>query len=90
MEGKEIQMNEDEFEVLDELYFVTSHIDLEKILNWPDEKLTVTLESLLTKKWIRVLSDPEKEIIGTIELRRQGKTYFYLASKKGLMAHNTA
>ncbi|WP_162415958.1 hypothetical protein [Cyclobacterium roseum] len=82
-------MTDDEFDLLDELYFLQSYEYLKNNLGWEDERLLFTLESLLKKEWIKCFSGPEEEIFGSPSLTTKGKELYYLASKQGLLNHNT-
>lgn len=74
---------------MDELYFVQSYDYLKKELDWEDEKLLATLQMLLEKEWIKCFTSPEEEIFKNYDIKNHGKDYFYLATKKGLMKHNS-
>ena len=90
MEREELQMNDNEFDVLDELYFVQSYNDLRQMCGLDDRILIVVLANLYQKQWIRVLkSHDEDEDPKQVDLSNKYQEYFYLASKKGLLAHNT-
>jgi hypothetical protein len=82
-------MSEEEFDLMDELYFVRSYGHLKKELDWEHEKLLATLQSLLEKEWIKCFSSPDEEVFKNYNLPKFGKEYFYLATKKGLMEHNS-
>jgi hypothetical protein len=81
-------MTDNEFDLLDELYFVQPYSFLKETLNWDDQKLLVTLRSLHSKGWIKCLFAPDDEIFGPVDFEAKGKDLFYLATKKGLMEHN--
>lgn len=83
-------MSEDEFDLLDELYFVQSYDYLKKELDWEDEKLLFILQELADKEWINCFFGPDEEVFDDPDIANYGKTYFYLASKKGLLAHNAS
>lgn len=82
-------MSEEEFDLMDELYFVQPYTYLKDELGWDDEKLLVNLQELYDKGFIKCLSHPDKELFDNIDIKGQGKLYYYLATKKGLMQHNT-
>jgi len=82
-------MSEEEFDLLDELYFVQPYNYLKETLGWDDEKLLVNLQELNNKGFIKCLSHPDREIFDNIQISEKGTEYFYLATKKGLMHHNT-
>lgn len=82
------KMSEEEFDLLDELYFVQSYAYLKKELDWEDDKLLDILQLLLDKQWVKCFSSPEEEVVKNHNLHDNGKEYLYLATKKGLMEHN--
>ncbi|WP_194776178.1 hypothetical protein [Pararhodonellum marinum] len=81
-------MSDDEFDLMDELYFVQPYVHLKEQLGWEDEKLLSTLQLLYQKEWIKCLYQPDEEIFSDARILQDGKAYYYLASKKGLMEHN--
>ena len=83
-------MTEEEFDLLDELYFVQSYEYLKQELDWEDEKLLFILQKLVDKEWINCFSSPDEEVFDDPDIPHKGKTYFYLASKKGLLEHNAS
>ncbi len=83
-------MTDDEFDLIDELYFVQSYDYLKQELDWEDEKLLVILQRLVDKEWINCFSNPDEEIFDDPDIQNKGKGYFYLASKKGLLAHHAS
>ena len=85
-----LNMTDSEFELLDELYFVKSFEEIRSTLRWEDGKICETLGLLLEKGWIRCYKSPTDEILdGKIDLAGNCHNYFYLASKEGLVAHNS-
>lgn len=82
-------MSDEEFELLDELYFVQSYENLKQELDWEDEKLLFILQKLVDKEWINCFSSPDEEVLDP-DIPNKGKTYFYLASKRGLLEHNAS
>lgn len=82
-------MTEEEFDLMDELYFVYSYDHLKKELDWEDEKLLATLQLLYEKEWIKCFLGPDVEVFIGEDIKNRGKSYFYLATKKGLMEHNS-
>lgn len=81
-------MTDEEFEVLDELYFVQPYGYLKETLGWEDGKLLATLQSLYANERIKCLEEPDKEIFEQVDVLEKGIDLFYLATKKGLMEHN--
>jgi len=83
-------MTEIEFDVLDELYFLQSYEYLVKTLKMDDAKLKPTLISLLEKGWVKCYRTPNDEIeFDNSEFESEYWNYHYLASKAGLLAHNS-
>ncbi|WP_439489114.1 hypothetical protein [Algoriphagus sp.] len=82
-------MNDDEFDLMDELYFVQSYSYLQESLGWEDSLLLATLHGLYSQGYIKCLDDPDTERFEEVDIQNEGRTLFFLATKKGLMAHNT-
>jgi len=83
-------MNDLEFEVLDELYFVQSFAYLQKQLQLEEQALREILRTLLQKEWIKCFKDGFHEIPDTeADFDNKYQDYHYLATKKGLLAHNS-
>lgn len=82
-------MSEREFDLLDELYFVQDYEFIKISLGWEDEVLFATLNSLYQAGMIKCLTGPDTERFDAVDLYSEGKNLFYLATKKGLMAHNS-
>ncbi len=81
-------MDEHEFDVLDELYFVISFEYLFDKLESDEFRPRNVLISLFRKDWVRVYKSMD-EGLANFDLQNNFKSYFYLASKKGLLAHNS-
>lgn len=78
-----------EFDVLDELYFVTSFQQLQEALGIKENKLKLVLQTLLNKEWVKCYLDHSEELLANeVDLENNYKTYSYLATKAGLLAHN--
>ncbi|MTI32783.1 hypothetical protein [Xanthovirga aplysinae] len=83
-------MTDLEYEVLDELYFVQSYSQLSQSTDVAEEKLFAVLKDLLKNHWIKCLKSPEEEVFDEdLNFEKYYKHYYYLATKKGLMAHNS-
>ncbi len=80
-------MDEMEYDLLDELYFVISYEELSSNIDFEEEQIQKTLISLASKGWIRIYENSDKEL-DDFDLISNFKSYYYLASKKGLLAHN--
>lgn len=82
-------MTEEEFLLLDHLYFVVSYHDLleEKIMG--ENQLKKTLLNMINKGWVNCFSDPESEVETThVNFAANYSKYYYLASKQGMLEHN--
>ena len=83
-------MTDSEFDVLDELYFVQSFKDIEQLVVMPEKVLKNVLYEMLQKKWIKCLASPDQELTNSeLDFENHYNTYYYLATKTGLLAHNT-
>ena len=82
-------MNDQEFDLMDELYFVQPYGYLLETLNWEENLILSTLHSLFSQGYIKCLDDPDSERFGEVDILKEGKGLYFLATKKGLMAHNT-
>jgi hypothetical protein len=83
-------MTSREFDLLDEIYFVQSFDSLSVSLGWEDAVILSTLKSLYSQGWIRCYHHPTKEVLpAEIDLENNYQNYHYLASKEGLIAHNS-
>ena len=78
-----------EFDILDELYFLTSFKDLKDTCRINPPEINLVLWQLVEKGWVLCHRNNDQEIIPTKpEFESQFVNYHYLASKKGLLAHN--
>lgn len=83
-------MEDANYQVLAELYFVTSYEELRTALAMDDDILLKCLSELLEKGWIRCYHGVDNELIGDeVDLPNSYRKYHYLASKEGLFAHNS-
>ena len=83
-------MTDKEFDILDELYFLQSYKVLRNLMKMPDEELRDELMGLFKKGWIRCYTSPEEEIDFDLKhFKTDFQNYYYLASKEGLLAHNS-
>lgn len=79
-----------EFDVLDELYFLQSYMYLINTLKIDDKILHKTLLMLIKKGWVICYSSPTVEVKFEKRKFEKGyKNYHYLATKAGLLAHNS-
>lgn len=83
-------MTDLEFDIIDELYFVTAYEALKEATGLTDSELQQGLLDLVGKGWVRVYTSvDEASEMGVEELKDSFQSYFYLASKKGLFEHNS-
>ncbi|HSI90293.1 MAG TPA: hypothetical protein VK927_04210 [Adhaeribacter sp.] len=84
-------MTETEFDIVDELYFVTSFPELAANLNASEKELCQALQVLLQKGYIKsFFPDPDTEVDFSPDTFQDNcHNYFYLATKAGLLAHNS-
>ncbi|QMU31349.1 hypothetical protein [Adhaeribacter radiodurans] len=84
-------MTEIEFEIIDELYFVTSFHQLENALFLADEELCHSLQDLVVRGYVKCYyPDPDTEIeYNKVKFSKDYKQYYFLATKAGLMVHNS-
>lgn len=85
-------MNELEFQIMDEVYFLCSFQQLLQVFGCNDEKLSDSLVELLKKDFIQqlVFDDDEKDYLKleSPDFSRI-KSASYVATKKGLLEHNS-
>lgn len=83
-------MTDREFDVLDELYFVVSFQDLQEQTDLGEEELRHTLSSLVAKEWVKCFKAIDVEVPRQeFDFKAHYSKYYYLATKKGLFAHNS-
>lgn len=83
-------MTDREFDVLDELYFVTPFQDLLQTTASGRTELVTVLRSLHEKGWIKVMKTIDEELTtNQVDLEKNAADYFFLATKSGLLAHNS-
>lgn len=81
-------MTDEEFDLLDELYFIQSYAGLKDALGWEDSRLAGVLQGAYRKGWVRCYDDPGREVTDRrVDLAKDYARYHYLASKAGLLAH---
>jgi len=82
-------MTDEEFDIIDELYFVTPYTGLKEETGLSDTQLRNNLLHLVNKGWVRVYKSVNEESeVQQLDLESNYQSYFYLASKKGLFEHN--
>ncbi|MDE0470889.1 MAG: transporter [Ekhidna sp.] len=82
-------MTDIEYCIINEIYFVTRYDDIKSATGFDDEEIKVNLVSLIAKGFVKVYHLMEEELaLENIDMERCYKSYFYVASKKGLFEHN--
>jgi hypothetical protein len=83
-------MTELEYDVLDELYFLADFKSLVDELQVSPQVLILELYMLIEKGWVKVLENELEVEVGNLDLFNKKYTnYNYLATKAGLLAHNS-
>lgn len=82
-------MTDIEYEIIDELYFLTSFADLKSTFNQGDVDLEEMIWRLISKGWVRMTDKNDNEI-QTVEsdFHRQKDQFYFIVTKSGLLAHN--
>lgn len=82
-------MTEQEFDLLDELYFILSYDELMQKCDLSEQDLKSVLFQLLAKAWIKCYFPIEQEIgFDRLLFEENFRKYYYIATKAGLIAHN--
>ncbi|SMG12254.1 hypothetical protein SAMN05661096_00485 [Marivirga sericea] len=82
-------MNEQEIDLLDELYFVQSYAEVKKALDWQDTVLQKYLFELTRKEYIKMLINHDEEYDKASDFTSiPWNDLYFLATKKGLLEHN--
>lgn len=90
MEKQGIPMTDLEFDVMDELYFVISFHELKEKVGIGDHDLKKVLGGLVKKSYVRCLKNISDELPhDELDFEHNYGIYHYLASKEGLLAHNS-
>jgi hypothetical protein len=83
-------MTDREYEILDALYFTVSFEYLKNELEAEEFTLRDELLALIEKGWVKSLEKiSEKEIEEIEMIKKNYNEYNFLASKKGLIVHNS-
>lgn len=83
-------MTDQEFDLLDELYFVTQFSELQKSLSLDTTVLKTLLKSMIGRGWVKCFKTvSEEQDFDASDYEQYFSEYFYLATKAGLLAHNS-
>ena len=77
------------FTILDELYFISTFQELSEKSLIDENSLKLELWNLIEKEWVKCLENEQEMNVSLSEYDSNFKNYHYIASKKGLFAHNT-
>ena len=84
-------MTDQEFDILDELYFVTSYAELQEKTGLPHAELREGLRGLISMNYAKCLY-PDQDTVVPFDPEHfavEGENYFFLATKAGLLTHNS-
>ncbi len=82
-------MSDKEFDILDQLYFVTPYADLQALTGLGREDLPRLLWGLVARGWVKYFAAPDNELKpDEADFKLNYTEYQYLATKQGLRAHN--
>jgi hypothetical protein len=83
-------MTDPQFDIMDELYFISSFEELMTKLSMEESEVINELHTLIQKGWVKCIEkDTEADIESPINFKAEFKKYNYLATKAGLLAHNS-
>ena len=82
-------MTDQQFTLLDELYFIQNVQSLQTELGWAKDEVIKILLQLFENGWLKVVRLDDEIEISKEELAQQINQYGFIASKKGLFAHNS-
>lgn len=83
-------MTDLEYDIIDELYFVTLYNELATKVNCSEDELKHELYALLQKGWIKCFIRNDEEVYDALPaFMNNFKNYMYLVTKEGLRAHNS-
>jgi hypothetical protein len=84
-------MTDQEFDILDELYFVTSFEELQSRIGLPEPAMREALRDLIGSNYVKCLFPDQDTVVpfDPTHFEKEGHHYFFLATKEGLLAHNS-
>jgi hypothetical protein len=83
-------MTDREYEILDALYFTVSFDAVKEELETEELTLRDELLALMDKGWVKCMEKKsEAEVEDKEQVKNNYKEYNFLASKTGLIAHNS-
>lgn len=82
-------MTQEENTLLDNMYFISSFDELKEMSQLDEQKIKDVLKAMILKEWVSVYEDPSGDpLTGLINFEEGFRNYFYLSTKKGMMAHH--
>ena len=82
-------MSEEEYNIMDQLYFVTSFEDVKDLSGVDETVIVAVMWKFILVGWIKCFDGPEEEVeLTEDDFKTNFAKYHYLASKQGLLAHN--
>ncbi len=82
-------MTDQEFDLMDELYFVKNFAELTDAMDMEHQIIIKTLNRLVEKHWVKILDEKDNEIIhDPASFASNIYNYHFIATKAGLLAHN--
>ena len=84
-------MTETEYDIIDELYFVTPYPQIRAALALTDEELGRSLRDLVARGYLKCFyPDPDTEVeYNEATFDEHYSHYYFLATKAGLMQHHS-
>ncbi|MDX1903542.1 MAG: hypothetical protein SFU27_05235, partial [Thermonemataceae bacterium] len=85
-----MKMTDLEFDILDLIYFVESFEKIQNELTLEEDTLKAALKAMIEKGWVKCFENHFSDVtFNSSNFEHQYKNYHYLATKEGLIAHNT-
>jgi len=82
-------MNDTEFDIMDELYFIKNLGELETIFRETGWNMVDEIWNLLEKKWVKAMDENDNELVLSKEsYLEKCRLLRFNATKQGLFAHN--
>ncbi|MGY6560455.1 MAG: hypothetical protein ACXIT9_14350 [Nitritalea sp.] len=78
-------MTDQEYELMDELYFVQHFDALRQALKWEEAQLQEQLIALHKRGWLKCLKTPDEELFDE-SAYADLRNWYFLATKQGLKA----
>lgn len=86
---KQTKVTDLEFEILDALYFTVSFKQLQKDVSTEERLLKDSIISLMEKGWVKCLDIASEDEVDINKVNEGFNKFNFLATKEGLLAHNS-